>query len=114
MKKQLPSWLQGKSLEDQSLALAEQCAKAFDGHGLDASKLFNGLKVERLCDDKPRLVKLADGEPLPNVAMKAVNYLTDSCWNVAVQYDENITGFVWTFTDCFNEPCSASLYPVQE
>ncbi len=114
MTKKLPQWLQGKSLEEQSLALAEQCVKAFDAHGIDASKLFSGLRVEWLGLDKPEYVRLADGEPILNVALLATAYLTDCYWDVKVQYDQNITGFVWTFTSPFGEPGSASLYPVQE
>lgn len=113
MKKQLPQWLQGKPLEDQSFALAEQCAKAFDSHGLDASKLFNGIRIEAL-DGRVNYKVLADGEPIQDVAVKAFRYLDATCHGLTVQYDENITGFVWTFTDCFGEPGSASLYPVQE
>ena len=113
MKKQLPSWLQGKSLEDQSIALAEQCAKAFDSHGLDASKLFNGIRIEAL-NGKVNYKVLADGEPIQNVALKAFVYLDSTCHGLTVQYDENITGFCWSGYTALGVGFVASLYPVQE
>lgn len=114
MRTKLPQWLQGKSLEEQSIALAEQCAKAFDSAGVDASKLFNGLRIERLDSGKPTYAKLADGEPIQDVALKAFRYLDATCHGLTVQYDQNITGFCWSGYTVLGVGFVASLYPVEQ